>query len=123
MPFILPYFGSMGLTQIKGRVKEIFKDRVDVHIHYLNHDFFRYFGGELYVKLFNYSREFGFSEWIFRPEAFDNIRNNYSDFPGKVPEAYFQEPGDRQFFAGHWLIITPTWIMFVPGPGWFHSPN
>jgi ribosomal peptide maturation radical SAM protein 1 len=80
MPFLAPEFPSLGLTQIKSRLKEIFKDQVDVDLFYLNHDFIQYFGYEFYMNVFYESTFTSINDWLFRQEAFDNLEYNHKEY-------------------------------------------
>lgn len=80
MPFLSPRFTAIGLTQLKGRLKEIFGDRVNVRLFYLNHDFYNYFGGSLYSTIDSGSKTTLLNEWVFRGEAFDNITPNHNEY-------------------------------------------
>ncbi len=82
MPFHKPSIPSIGLTQIKERLSEMFVDELEVDLLYLNHDFYRYFGKEMYLTAADSATYNGVNEWIFRKEAFDGVSDNQ--------EAYFQ---------------------------------
>ena len=76
VPFLATRSPSIGLTQIKGRLKQLFSETLDVRIFYINHDFYDYLGRELYewITLESFSNALG--EWIFRQEAFDHVEPN-----------------------------------------------
>jgi ribosomal peptide maturation radical SAM protein 1 len=80
LPFLSPQYPALGLTQIKARLKEIFKESVDVRLLYLNHDFYRYFGSELYTIIGESGFAFLLKEWVFRTEAFDHIKPNLDEY-------------------------------------------
>lgn len=80
MPFLLPQFPSLGLTQMKYKIKKTFNQKVDVRLFYLNHDFYNYLGSEMY-KMINAGAFFTLAnEWLFRHEAFDHIKPNYNEY-------------------------------------------
>jgi len=89
MPFLLPQFPSLGLTQIKARLKEIFGDQVEVSIFYLNHEFFKYFGSEWYYMINQDTTYTSISEWLFRQEAFDGVTPNFQEY---LKRFYPQQP-------------------------------
>lgn len=76
VPFLSPAAPSIGLTQIKGRLVEIFGSRVHIRLFYLNHDFHGYFGRDLYAAIERESSANGIGEWIFRTQAFDAVPDN-----------------------------------------------
>ncbi len=80
MPFLAPQFPSLGLTQIKGRLKEIFDRQVDVDLFYINLDFTRYFGYEFYTKIISQSTFTSINDWLFHHEAFDNMKHNHTEY-------------------------------------------
>lgn len=80
MPFLLPVFPSLGLTQIKSRLKEMFKEQVEVRLFYLNHDFYRYFGRNLYLMVDADTTYTLLNDWLFRHEAFDNVTANHREY-------------------------------------------
>jgi len=80
MPFLSPQFPSLGLTQIKGRLKEIFNGQVEVRLFYLNHDFYRYFGIDLYSQADADTTYTSLNDWLFRHEAFDDVEPNHEEY-------------------------------------------
>lgn len=80
VPFLIPQFASLGLTQIKGRLRDIFGERVNVRLFYVNHDFYDYFGHELYYTICTGTKKTLLDEWVFRGEAFDNITPNHNEY-------------------------------------------
>ncbi|MCU0286832.1 MAG: RiPP maturation radical SAM C-methyltransferase [Acidobacteria bacterium] len=80
LPFHLPELPSLGLTQIKGRVKEIFADQVDVNLLYLNHDFYKLLGEARYSFIDNDSTYTCINDWLFRNEAFDGVNDNQKEY-------------------------------------------
>lgn len=95
MPFLSVNLCSLGLTQLKGRIKEVFKDQIDIHLYYINHDFYRYLGPELYKKISNDSQRTGIVEWVFRLEAFDHVKDNQDEYFA----VFYRDPATQQFFA------------------------
>lgn len=96
MPFLNFYFSSLGLTQIKGRLKEVFKNQVDVQLCYIHHDFYRFLGKEIYEYLAQHQHDLGIGEWIFRMEAFDNVKDNQDEY-----FAALDDPSLHELFAQH----------------------
>lgn len=78
MPFADLQFPSIALTQLKTVVEQRFKDQVSVNIHYLNHDFAKYLGLELYDLITGSadSQNAGLGDWFFRQTAFPDQVNN-----------------------------------------------
>jgi len=74
VPFHDPQVPSIALTQIKGRLLELFQNHIKAEILYLNHDFWGFFGKEIYSFIMNNATLNGLNDWIFRQEAFDNVR-------------------------------------------------
>ncbi|MCP4215641.1 MAG: RiPP maturation radical SAM protein 1 [bacterium] len=92
MPFLLPLSPSLALTQLKSRLKKVFDQQVDVRLLYLNHDFYRYFGRELYSLVDSDAAYTLLNDWLFRQEAFDNIEANYEEYLGRFyPHMPFSE--------------------------------
>ncbi|MCP5102565.1 MAG: RiPP maturation radical SAM protein 1, partial [bacterium] len=67
-------------TQIKGRLKEVFEDRLEVDLFYPNAEFVRYFGADFYKKVSSESTFTLINDWLFRHEAFDNVNPNFQDY-------------------------------------------
>ena len=65
MPFADLSLPSIALTQLKAVVEERFKDQVSVDVYYLNHDFARYLGLELYESITSSadSQNAGLGDW------------------------------------------------------------
>lgn len=82
MPFGSLTLPSIGLTQLKA-VTETAADRA-VSLHYLNHDFGRLFGPDLYdfFEASGPSLATGIADWIFRRAAFPDAADN--------TDAYFE---------------------------------
>src|SRR5215510_126433 len=78
MPFADLAMPSIALTQLKAVVDQRFKDQVSVEVHYLNHDFARYLGLELYDLITESadSQNAGLGDWFFRQAAFPELPNN-----------------------------------------------
>ena len=78
MPFADLAMPSIALTQLKVVVEQRFKDKVSVDIHYLNHDFAKYLGLELYESITSFadSQNAGLGDWFFRQTAFPELANN-----------------------------------------------
>ncbi|HET7287218.1 MAG TPA: RiPP maturation radical SAM C-methyltransferase, partial [Pyrinomonadaceae bacterium] len=69
---------SIALTQLKAVVEQKFKDQVSVDVYYLNHDFAKYLGLELYESITSSadSQNAGLGDWFFRQTAFPELANN-----------------------------------------------
>lgn len=78
MPFAAVYLPSLALTQLKSVMGSAFGDRVSVEIHYLNQDFPRYLGSDLYsyVSSSMDAQNTGFGDWFFRQSAFPHLPDN-----------------------------------------------
>jgi ribosomal peptide maturation radical SAM protein 1 len=80
LPFLLPKYPSLGLTQIKGRLMDVFKGEVEVRLFYLNHDFYRYLGRDLYSMIDSHATYTLLNDWLFRHEAFDHVTPNHKEY-------------------------------------------
>lgn len=78
MPFAFLQMPSIALTQLKAVVEQRFGDQVSVNIYYLNHDFAKYLGQELYELITGStdSQNAGLGDWFFRQTAFPDQTNN-----------------------------------------------
>ena len=78
MPFADLAMPSIALTQLRAVVDQRFKEQVSVDIYYLNHDFARYLGLELYDLITSSadSQNAGLGDWFFRQTAFPELANN-----------------------------------------------
>lgn len=78
MPFANPWIPSIALTQLKSVLDQRLGPEVTVDIFYLNHNFAKYFGLELYHQLSNSadSQNSGLGDWVFRQLAFPDLPNN-----------------------------------------------
>lgn len=92
VPFHEPQVPSIALTQLKGRLLELFRDHINVEILYLNHDFWGFFGKETYSFIMNKATLNGLNDWIFRQEAFDNVRDNQDVYFKR----FFQGPQNKE---------------------------
>jgi ribosomal peptide maturation radical SAM protein 1 len=77
-PFASLKLPSLALTQLKHVVDRALGDRVGTEVLYLNHDFARYAGADLYQSIavdmeapYN-----GFGDWFFRQSAFPELPDN-----------------------------------------------
>lgn len=94
MPFLSPRIPSLGLTLIKGRLNQVFGDKLDVELFYLNHDFFRFFGGELYRRIIEDSLTTSINDWLFRQAAYEDAPDNTEEyFKRFYPGPAFQKFG------------------------------
>ena len=80
MPFHKPTIPSIGLTQIKGRLMALFKEKIAVTLLYLNHDFFNYFGEDMYLAIADSFTYNGLNDWLFRKEAFAGVTDNQTAY-------------------------------------------
>lgn len=106
MPFSLPESPAFGLSQIKSYLAQEMPTEVETNILYLNHDFYKYFGEEIYqlvnkdfYKFYKFDDNkflwvddlrksgleveyFGGSlgNWIFRQEAYCEIEDNAQQY-------------------------------------------
>ena len=78
MPWAPVNLPSIALTQLRSVVTERFSDRVEVDIHYLNHEFADFFGYEPYREVANTvaATVAGLGDWLFRSEAFPEEPDN-----------------------------------------------
>lgn len=77
MPFAAPQFPSVALTQLKSVAESHLGDSVRVRILYLNHEFARYLGVELYQVVNGIqSNNAGLGDWLFRSLAFPDQPDN-----------------------------------------------
>ncbi len=95
-PFAKVELPSLALTQLKAAAEERLGDRVRIQILYLNHDFARFLGLDLY-HLFGVSCTTGLGDWFFRrlafPEAEDNSRRYLRRF---LPLAAADPPSEER---------------------------
>lgn len=82
MPFASVNLPSIALTQLQAMLSRSSNSSVTADIYYLNHDFFRYFGGDTYNKIsssvnVNVS---GFGDWLFRQVAFPDEDDNAEQY-------------------------------------------
>ena len=75
-PFLTPQLPSLGLTQIRSRLREIHGDAVDVRICYTTLDFYKQLGLDLYLKFHSDATYTFINDWLFRQEAFDEVPDN-----------------------------------------------
>ena len=82
LPFAALHFPSLGLTQLKAAIQCRFSGRVDVEIVYLNHEFARLTGSELYQEIATSVRHHltGLGDWLFRQSAFPDSPENSREY-------------------------------------------
>ncbi len=107
MPFHKPSVPSIGLTQIKGRLLEMFAGEIDVDLLYLNHDFYKYFGEEMYLTAADSAAYNGVNEWIFRKEAFDGVADNRKEY---LLRFFPTLPDERKLFLQQKIEGLPMFI-------------
>jgi ribosomal peptide maturation radical SAM protein 1 len=85
MPFSNLLMPSIALTQIKSVVDAQFGDQLSTEIIYLNHDFARYMGLELYDFISDSmdSLNTGLGDWLFRQIAFPELPDNSDRYWGR----------------------------------------
>ena len=82
MPFADIAIPSIALTQLKSVTETVLKDKVEIDIHYLNHDFGDYLEVDNYrfMSLGGQSNNSGFGDWFFRQQAFPEEPDNTEDY-------------------------------------------
>jgi ribosomal peptide maturation radical SAM protein 1 len=77
-PFATVRLPSLGLTQLKARLRALYGARVDVEVLYLNHDFAAFLGIDIYEEIANSIDIYhtGFGDWYFRQLAFPDLPDN-----------------------------------------------
>src|SRR5579859_1168593 len=82
MPFSNLLMPSIALTQLKARLDEEFKDQLRTEVVYLNHDFARYMGVELYNYVTNSmeSLNTGLGDWMLRHVLFPELADNSESY-------------------------------------------
>jgi ribosomal peptide maturation radical SAM protein 1 len=102
MPFAGISLPSIGLTQLKAVVRKTFGNAVRVEIHYLNHDFVDFMGGEkVYSEILSLNGlTSGLGDWIFRHAAFTDAADNTEKYFAR----YFMR-NDAQTIAARNLIL------------------
>jgi ribosomal peptide maturation radical SAM protein 1 len=90
MPYAALPMPSIALTQLKTLINETYGSQVSVDICYVNHDFAKHIGVNIYkiVSSSIDSHTTGIGEWLFRQAAFPGIEDN--------SEAYF-----RRYYPRH----------------------
>lgn len=93
MPFSNLALPSIALTQIKSVLDSRFKDTVSTEVHYLSHDFAKFFGTDFYgfIATSMDSLNTGLGDWLFRQAAFPDLPDNIEKyferyFPAQTPE-------------------------------------
>lgn len=93
MPFSNLALPSIALTQIKSVVDSGFDGAVAAEIHYLSHDFAKFFGTDFYgfIATSMDSLNTGLGDWLFRQAAFPELPDNTEKyleryFPAKTHE-------------------------------------
>jgi len=78
MPFANLSMPSIALTQLKAVVESRFKEQVSIDVLYLNHEFAKYLGFNLYDLILSSaeSQNAGLGDWFFRQTAFPDLSNN-----------------------------------------------
>ena len=89
MPFGAVHTPSLGLTQLRAAIARELGDIARADIFYLNHDFSQFFGLGLYRYLADDSRTTvtGFTDWLFRQEAFPDSTDTLSRYVARYQPA------------------------------------
>lgn len=89
MPFGAVHTPSLGLTQLRAVLARELGDAARADIFYLNHDFSQFFGLGLYRYLADDSRTTvtGFTEWLFRQQAFPESTDTLSQYIARYQPA------------------------------------
>src|SRR5215510_5924581 len=84
MPFAALNMPSLAITQLKSIVESKFSGQVSVDLSYINHDFAKFIGVDLYSLIASSmeAHTIGLGDWLFRQVAFPESEDN--------SEAYFQ---------------------------------
>ncbi|MDW3192231.1 MAG: RiPP maturation radical SAM C-methyltransferase [Cytophagales bacterium] len=82
MPFADVAIPSIALTQLKSVLKSDLQDKVEVDIHYFNHELADYLTLDNYRFISNggQSNNSGFGDWFFRQQAFPHIPDNTQEY-------------------------------------------
>jgi len=82
MPFAALYLPSLALTQLKAITEESLGDQVRVDICYLNHDFAKFLGNNVYnlISTSLDAHTTGIGDWLFRQSAFSGLTDNSEDY-------------------------------------------
>ncbi|HEY6352147.1 MAG TPA: RiPP maturation radical SAM C-methyltransferase [Candidatus Angelobacter sp.] len=93
MPFANLELPSIALTQLKSILESTFGNQVSVQVLYLNQDFAKYLGTELYIYLSDSmeSLNTGLGDWFFRQAAFPEQRENTEDYFNRYFPRHNQE--------------------------------
>jgi ribosomal peptide maturation radical SAM protein 1 len=94
LPFAALQHPSLALTQLQAVLRAEFEDSLEVDTHYLNHDFGRLFGPQLYREISVGSEHLysGLGDWLFRHVAFPDAVDNSTEYlrrfyPRSTPDA------------------------------------
>ena len=100
MPFAAVRLPSIALTQLRAVLVERFGERVRPEIHYLNHDFVRYFGRENYTRLSESVKVSvtGFGDWLFRDVAFPESTDTTNEYLQRYSATLVEE---RELVESH----------------------
>jgi len=93
MPFFALSLPSIALMQLKSVAEEMLGDQVSVEVSYLNHEFAKYIGVELYDAAVSSGdgQMTGIGDWLFRQAAFPEMEDN-SD---RYFKRYYNHNDDR----------------------------
>jgi len=82
MPFSRTDLPSIALTQLQSVTEAAHGERVNVDINYLNHEFGKLLGPQLYSRLATSMTGFatGLAEWLFRGVAFPDVPDNQAQY-------------------------------------------
>src|SRR5579864_1401174 len=93
MPFANLELPSIALTQLKSILESTFGNQVSVQVLYLNQDFAKHLGTELYIYLSDSmeSLNTGLGDWFFRQAAFPEQPENTEDYFNRYFPRHNQE--------------------------------
>jgi len=82
MPFADIVVPSIALTQIKAVTDSLYNGKVNIDIHYLNHNVAQYLSEDMYnyISKSGNSNNSGFGDWFFRQEAFPYEADNINEY-------------------------------------------
>jgi len=90
MPFGPLHFPSIALAQITSAIHEQFGEQVEIHQHYLVHDFGELMGQEKYnsVCQSEHSDDPNYGDWIFSQAAFPEMPDTTEEYFQLIPSSY-----------------------------------
>jgi len=91
MPFARINRPSIALAQLKSVLKTRFEEKVDPHVHYLNHDFAEFLGTEVFNDISNsfLSVVSGLGDWMFTAIAFPDASDHTEEYFRRHPRILY----------------------------------